>query len=107
MTRRSLIAVTAAALIAGCGGQTSDKNGGKGGDVGVLRLANANDEPGGLEAYAREVKRASGGRLVIQFVNGYRHGAADPEPGIIADIRDGRIDLASVGARAFKGEGVS
>src|SRR3954454_14939698 len=106
MTRSILILAGAAALLAGCGGGGSDKAGGSGGNVHVLRLANANGEPGELEAYAREVKRISDGRLVIKFVNDYRRGAADPEPGIIADVRNDKIDLAWVGARAFKAEGV-
>ena len=63
---RNLVAILAAtALLVGCGGQPADKAGGKGGDVRVLRLANGNDQPGELAAYAREVKRLSGGRLVI------------------------------------------
>src|SRR3954454_12814679 len=108
MTRSILILAAAAALLAGCGGG-SDKAGGSGGEVDVLRLANANDEPGELEAYAREVKRVSGGHVRIEFVNEYRHDSddTDPEPGIIADVRSGKIDLAWVGARALRAQGVS
>src|SRR4051812_4407268 len=103
MTRSILILAGAAALLAGCGGGGSDKAGGSGGNVHVLRLANANEEPGELEAYAREVNRLSDGRVRIEFVNDYRRDAkdADAEPGIIADVRAGKIDLAWVGARAF------
>lgn len=43
------------ALLAGCGESRSDKAGGKAGDVRVLRLANANEEPNELEVFAREV----------------------------------------------------
>jgi len=106
MRRTGLTILASAALLAGCGGQTVDKAGGKGGDVRILRLANANDEPGELAAYAREVKRLSGGRLRIEFANNWRRGPNDAEPGILDDIRAGKVDLAWVGARAFKAEGV-
>lgn len=100
------ILAAAAALLAGCGGQPTDKAGGKGGDVRVLRLANANDQPDELAAYAQEVKRISGGRLRIEFANNWRSGTADSEPGILDDVRAGKVDLAWVGARSFKAEGV-
>jgi TRAP-type C4-dicarboxylate transport system substrate-binding protein len=103
---RLLIVLAAAAVLAGCGGQSYDKAGGHGGHVRVLRLANANQERGELDAYAREVERVSGGRLRIQFVNDYGNGAQNAEPGIIADVRAGKIDLGWVGARAFSAEGL-
>jgi len=109
--RRGLAAILGVgALVGGCGDASTDKAGGKAGDVRVLRLANANDNVGELAAFAREVERASGGLLRIRFLNDYRRGdpgdRGDAEPGILDDVRAGKIDLAWVGARAFKAEGV-
>jgi TRAP-type transport system periplasmic protein len=72
-----------------------------------VRLLNANSAPGELEPYARAVERASKGRLRIQFVNEWRRGEPDAEPGILDDVRAGKADLAWVGARAFRAEGVT
>jgi TRAP-type C4-dicarboxylate transport system substrate-binding protein len=73
----------------------------------VLRLANFNSDPFELEPFAREVERASRGRLRIEFANAWRRGESDAEAGVLDDVRDGRVDLAWVGARAFRAEGVS
>jgi TRAP-type C4-dicarboxylate transport system substrate-binding protein len=98
---------TAAVVVAGCGGATSDKAGGDAArQPRILRLANANSGPGELESYARAVDRASHGRLRIEFVNQWRRGEPDAEPGILSDVRAGKVDLAWVGARAFHAEGV-
>jgi TRAP-type C4-dicarboxylate transport system substrate-binding protein len=97
----------AALLLAGCGGGETDKAGGAAGrEPRVLRLANFNPVPGELEPFAREVERASQGRLRIEFVNDWRKGEPDAEPGVLDDVRAGKVDLAWVGARAFKAEGV-
>jgi hypothetical protein len=45
-----LLAAVVTLVLAGCGGESADKTGGKGGDVRVLRLANANHEPDELAA---------------------------------------------------------
>ena len=61
---------TAAVLVAGCGGATSDKAAGDAArEPRFMRLANANSGPAELESYARAVDRASHGRLRIEFVN--------------------------------------
>jgi TRAP-type C4-dicarboxylate transport system substrate-binding protein len=73
----------------------------------VLRLANANDQPYELEAFAREVRSVSNGRLRIEFVNNWRSSTRDAEPGILDDVRAGKVDLAWVGARAFRAAGVT
>jgi TRAP-type transport system periplasmic protein len=100
--------VAVAALAGACGHATSDKAGGATSrEVRVLRVANANPAAGELEPYARAVERASGGRLRIEFVNGWRQGEPDAEPGILDDVRAGKVDLAWVGARAFRAEGVT
>ena len=97
----------AASLLAGCGGVGTDKAGGAAGrEDRVLRLANFNSDPGELEPFARAVERASDGRLRIEFVNGWRKGEPDAEPGVLDDVRAGKVDLAWVGARAFRAEGV-
>ena len=102
------VLVAVAALAGACGHATSDKAGGATSrEVRVLRVANANPAPGELEPYARAVERASGGRLRIEFVNGWRQGEPDAEPGILDDVRARKVDLAWVGARAFSAEGVT
>ena len=104
-----LAAVSAGALLlVGCGGVGTDKAGGAAArDVRVLRLANFNPVPGELEPFAAAVERASHGRLRIEFVNDWRKGEPNAEPGVFDDVRAGKVDLAWVGARAFKAEGVS
>ena len=73
---------------------------------GSCGLPTSTPAPGELEPYARAVERASNGRLRIEFVNDWRKGEPDAEPGVLDDVRAGKVDLAWVGARAFKAEGV-
>jgi TRAP-type C4-dicarboxylate transport system substrate-binding protein len=100
--------VSVAAWLAACGHAESNK---AGGDIGrkprVMRLLNFNSSPGELEPYARAVESASKGRLRIEFVNGWRGRDPDAEPGVLDDVRAGKADLAWVGARAFRAEGVT
>ena len=42
----------------------------------------------------------------IEFENSWRLGEVDNERGTIEDVRDGKVDLGSVGARAFDLVGV-
>ena len=97
----ALIAVATA--ISGCmGDDDADKAGGEGdSDSVVLTLANPDDSAFNLDEYAREVESLSDGSVQIEFRNSWRPGEVDNEQGTIEDVRDGKVDLGSVGARAF------
>jgi TRAP-type C4-dicarboxylate transport system substrate-binding protein len=110
MTRPCILGAlaVAAVLVGGClGGDDSDKAGGEQRtDAVVLTLANHEGDATDLGEFAREVARESDGTLRIEFKNGWRQGSANYEPRTIEDVRDGKIDLAKVGARAFDLAGV-
>ena len=110
MTRPCILGVLAATavVLGGClGGDDSDKAGGEQHpDAVVLTLANHDPDTNDLDEFAREVARQSDGTLRIEFKNGWRQGSTDYEPQTIEDVRDGKIDLAKVGARAFDLAGV-
>ncbi len=97
----ALIAVATA--ISGCiGDDNADKAGGEGdSDSVVLTLANPDDGAFNLDEYAREVESLSDGSVQIEFRNSWRPGEVDNEQGTIEDVREGKVDLGSVGARAF------
>lgn len=110
MTRPCILGVLAATafVLGGCmGGDDSDKAGGQHHpDTVVLTLANRDPDTNDLDEFAREVARQSDGALRIEFKNGWRQGRTAYEPRTIEDVRDGKIDLAKVGARAFDLAGV-
>ena len=95
------------ALAVACGG-SGDRAGGRGiAEPVVLTLAQGNDEPPEqLVSWAEEVARRSDGSLQIEFANLWRNGETDAEIGTIGDVRDGEVDLAWVGARAFDRAGL-
>ena len=105
MTRTRILGAlgAAAALLGGClDGDNSDKaGGGLRPDPVVLTLANHEFDTTDLGEFARELARQSDGSLRIEFENGWRQGRADYEPRTIDDVQDGKIDMATVGARAF------
>jgi TRAP-type C4-dicarboxylate transport system substrate-binding protein len=89
-------------VASGCGGDDSNKAGGdSGSDPVVLTLANPDDSPYNLDEYAREVESESDGSVRIEFKDSWRPGEAANERGTIEDVRDGKADLGSVGARSF------
>jgi TRAP-type C4-dicarboxylate transport system substrate-binding protein len=95
--------IVSAAGVSGClGSDDSNKAGGEGeSDAMVLRLANPDDSPVDLDEYAREVESQSDGSVRIEFENSWRAGEVDNERGTIEDVRDGKVDMGSVGVRAF------
>jgi TRAP-type C4-dicarboxylate transport system substrate-binding protein len=101
--------VTTAVVVAGClGGDDSDKVGGeKQPDAFVLTLANHEPNNNDLAEFARGVARQSNGSVRIEFKNRWRDGSVDYEPQTIEDVRDGKVDLAQVSARAFDVAGVN
>ena len=68
--------------------------------------ANEGEPPEQLLRWAADVERLSAGTLTIEFNNGWRMGEVDYEAGTLADVGDGKVDLAWVGARAFDTVGV-
>jgi TRAP-type C4-dicarboxylate transport system substrate-binding protein len=107
---RALVVGTlaAAALASGCSlGGDSDRAGGeRRPDAVVLTLANHEDSSLDLDEFALAVQRLSQGSLRIAFRNRWRESKVDYEPRTIDDVRDGKVDLAKVSARAFDLVGV-
>jgi TRAP-type C4-dicarboxylate transport system substrate-binding protein len=94
------------ALVLTVMGCTVDRAGGTAADeVTVLTFAQPNDSapPPQLSAWADEVARLTDGSVEISFENGWRMGETDYEAGTLHDVRNGKVDLAWVGARAFDG----
>ena len=104
MTRIALIFVLVAAVFAGCDSDNSDRAGGEQPvEPKVLSMANVNDgELGELEAFDEAVKRVSGGRLRIKWLNGYGRGRdGNAEANLIRDVNAGKADLGWAGTRVF------
>jgi TRAP-type C4-dicarboxylate transport system substrate-binding protein len=104
----AVAAMTAAVTSCGDTGSDRDRLGGRGDSEPVtLEFANSNiGVPAQLNVFADEVNDRSGGSVAIEFHDGWRHGDADFETEIIADVRSGEVDMAWVGARVFDELGV-
>ena len=103
----SLLAVVAAAVLAGCGGAESNKAGGAAPRrVVVLTLANETEASRELDGFAREVSRLSGGTIRISVENRWRFGQVNYEQGLINDVRRGKADLGVSGSRAWDALGI-
>ena len=103
MTRTPLIPLLAAALLAGCGADDSDRAGGaRPVKAKVLTMANANFDLGELEAFDEAVRHVSGGRLRIKWLNEYTKGRdGNAEVNVIRDVSAGKADLGWAGTRVF------
>jgi TRAP-type C4-dicarboxylate transport system substrate-binding protein len=103
MIRSVLIPVLAAAALAGCGAETSDRAGGsRPVEAKVLVMANANDDLEELAAFDAAVRRVSGGRLRIAWRNEYARGrGGNAEVAVIRDVSAGKADLGWAGTRSF------
>ncbi len=108
MTSKPFIPLLAVALLAGCGSEHSDRAGGdKAVKAKVLVMANANYEPGELEAFGEAVGRVSDGRLRIKWLNEYGKDAeGNAEINVIRAVAAGKADLGWAGARIFDAVGV-
>jgi TRAP-type C4-dicarboxylate transport system substrate-binding protein len=110
MTRTWIVAVLVASSAAagGCSlGGESDKAGGeRRPETVVLTLANHEESSLDLDEFAHEVERLSNGSVRIEFRNRWRESDVDYEPRTIEDVRDGKVDLAKISARAFDVVGV-
>jgi len=109
MTRRLLTGVLLAMAVvtAACGGGDANKAGGdSAGPVDtVLTLAN----PGNaldIGPYLEAVQTKSGGSIELDVKRDWRADEVDSEARAIEEVRTGRVDMASIGVRAFAAEGV-
>jgi TRAP-type C4-dicarboxylate transport system substrate-binding protein len=105
---KTVVALTAAAVLATSGCQARDRAGGQA-DVEVkeLTFAITSDAPTQIKAWANEVDQLSKGTLKITFVKDARAGQPNYEAGTIADVSAGKVDMAWVGARVFDQVGVT
>src|SRR5689334_2262177 len=109
MTRRLLTGVLLAIAVvaAACGGGNANK---AGGDTGghadtVLTLAN----PGNaldIGPYLEAVETKSGGSIELDVKRDWRADEIDSEAQTIEEVRTGRVDMASIGVRAFAAHGI-
>jgi TRAP-type C4-dicarboxylate transport system substrate-binding protein len=109
MTRTALISLLAVALLAGCDSDNADRAGAeKPVKAKVLTMANANFEPGELEAFDKAVRQVSDGRLRIRWLNEYGRGRdGNAEINLVRDVSAGKADLGWAGTRAFDELGVT
>ena len=105
---KTVVALTAAAVLATSGCQARDRAGGQA-DVEVkeLTFAITSDAPTQIKAWANEVDQLSKGTLKVTFVKDARAGQPTYEAGTIADVGAGKVDMAWVGARAFDQVGLT
>ena len=105
---RNAAGLTAAAalVLAACGGSGGDKAGGADdAQRVVLRLA-VDDRPE-VEEFAELVERLSEGSVRIEIADGWRVDEPDYEQRTIRDAQQGKVELASVGARIWDTLGVN
>src|SRR3954469_16789044 len=109
-TRRnitSLVLLTAALTLPGCGSSGTDKAGGKPAvKARVLTIASSNGDLGELQVWADTVKRLSHGRLKLKVRGQWRAGELHYETGMVGDVKAGKTDLGWVGSRAWPQLGV-
>jgi TRAP-type C4-dicarboxylate transport system substrate-binding protein len=95
-------------LATGCGGRSGlDKAGPGTAAPLVLTLANHEQGPDDVQAWADAVQRLSGGTLRIRVGNNWRAQDLGFDRRTIADVRSGRIDLAKIAVRAYDTVGVT
>jgi TRAP-type C4-dicarboxylate transport system substrate-binding protein len=104
----AVFALSLALVLWACGGAATDKAGGaEGDDTVVLTLANVNiGNPAQLTAFVDEVGRLSGGTVRIRISQGWRPGDRLQEQHTVQDVREGKVDMAWVGARVLDTLGV-
>src|SRR3954463_5672810 len=106
-TRAALLAMTLTLAVAGCGGTSSDKAGGKHpSKPTVLTMANGNSDSTELDHFAAAVTRLSHGTLRIEFKNNWRANQINYGVGVIGDVKARKVDLAWAGTRVFDRVGV-
>lgn len=101
------VLATAAVVLTACGGSDGDKAGGADKpEPHVLSMALQSSVSDQMAAFAQEVDRLSDGTLEIRFSEMWRLGEVTHEAGTLEDVKAGKIDMASVGARAFDTVGI-
>ena len=111
MNRTRFALITVAALLglaaSGCGGGSSDRAGGViTAKTAVLTLA-SHETGADARDWADAVRRLSHGSLRIVIKSDWRRREVDPAKSTIADVRAGKVDLASIPVRAYDTIGVS
>jgi TRAP-type C4-dicarboxylate transport system substrate-binding protein len=101
--------VASSVLATSCGGRAGlDKAGrDKAGAPVVLTLANHEQGPVELQAWADAVQRLSNGTLRIRVLNNWRIPDRDYDRRTIGDVRSGRVALAKIAVRAYDTVGVT
>jgi TRAP-type transport system periplasmic protein len=102
------VAATLAVAAAACGGSGGDKAGGeatRGGKTVVLTLAE-HDSDWGSADFAEAVAERSGGSIRIEIKTRWRASELDSERLTVEDVRDGKVQMAIVGARVWDTLGV-
>jgi TRAP-type C4-dicarboxylate transport system substrate-binding protein len=109
MIRMRFAVVIATPLLAlaaaGCGSTSNDKAGGARGKPVVLTLA-SHEMGADVQEWIDAVARLSGGSLRIEVKRGWRGHEVDYEKHTLADVRSGKVDLASIPAQAYDTFGV-
>jgi TRAP-type C4-dicarboxylate transport system substrate-binding protein len=104
------VPVAVAALLGfaagGCGGGSHDRAGGVIVTKTVVLTLASHETGAGVREWADAVRRLSHGSLRIVIRSGWRRRQADYEKDTIADVRAGRVSLASVPVRAYDSIGV-
>ena len=95
------------AVAAGCAGSGTNKAGGSSEKTVVLTLADHEFGMQDVGRWAHEVERASGGTIRIDDRERWRGNERDYDPGTIADVRSGRVDIAKIAARSWDEVGVT
>jgi hypothetical protein len=95
--------VASLALATGCGSRTGiDKAGHKSASKPlVLTLANHEQGPDEVQAWADAVRRLSNGTLLIRVANNWRKEDLDYDRKTIGDVQSRRVALAKIAARAY------
>ena len=100
--------MTLAIVLGACGGSAEKVGGSEKAEPVVLTFASNNGGlPSQIRVYLDEVERRAGGTLRLDYEGDWRQGEPDQEIGLIADVQDGQVDMAWVGARAFDSLGVT
>ncbi|RZU76116.1 TRAP-type C4-dicarboxylate transport system substrate-binding protein [Micromonospora kangleipakensis] len=100
-------ALSSALLASGCSAAPDRAGGDAEEQVRVLTYAVVNiGGPSAAETeWADDVKRLSDGALQIEFKSAWRRGEPQQEQGVLADLREGKVALGGVRARALDREG--
>jgi TRAP-type C4-dicarboxylate transport system substrate-binding protein len=98
-----------AAAVVGCSSWSDeDKAGVEARDKPVeLVLANHDSDAQAVGAWAEAVEKLSDGSIRIRVSNNWRQGESNYEQATLGDVRQGKVDLASVAARAYDELGVT